>query len=367
LYLTAIDSTQENNVLVWNSGTNQVSYRVFGSPNFGAETLSSVIQRDSSSIYGVNISNIYINDGAITSTKQLFVDNARNVTANDVTVLGNLQVTGTTTTINSVQLNVKDKSLVIADSATTSSEADSAGIYLGSSNSPIASIRYNHPTTSWDLSNTLRLLTTANQSSEQTTLVIDGNNVVGTRELGTLAFLDSEGNTLQDVTDLGATTTNLITINRDGEMIVLGSSSSTDKWIQIQDVGTGVRFGLNDALEGGNGGSIIQVGLAKIFGIVTNNNSNFDTLTNADLSFYIGEDGNTNVNSSLNVNSVATIHSNLVVDSDVTFYGALSVDGVSNLDSATVDGDLKLTGQLLDNTNRTLIIYDSAGTILWGN
>lgn len=39
---------------------------------------------------------------------------------------------------------------------------------------------------------------------------------------------------------------------------------------------------------------------------------------------------------------------------------------ITNLDSTTVTGDIKFTKRLLDNSNRALIIYDSAGAVLWG-
>lgn len=45
--------------------------------------------------------------------------------------------------------------------------------------------------------------------------------------------------------------------------------------------------------------------------------------------------------------------------------GSLTAE-ITNLDSTTVTGDIKFTKRLLDNSNRALIIYDSAGAVLWG-
>ena len=53
--------------------------------------------------------------------------------------------------------------------------------------------------------------------------------------------------------------------------------------------------------------------------------------------------------------------------------GNIIVNGVSNLDSVNVIGDLQLsgdassTGRLLDSAGRSFVIFDSAGQLLWGN
>jgi hypothetical protein len=48
-----------------------------------------------------------------------------------VQILGNLQVEGTTTTINSTTVSINDKNLVLADSAANPAAADSSGLYIG--------------------------------------------------------------------------------------------------------------------------------------------------------------------------------------------------------------------------------------------
>ena len=71
---------------------------------------------------------------------------------NNVTILGNLQVDGTTTTINSTTLSVNDKNIVLADSAADSSAANGAGITVEGAN---ATIIYNSTTDTWDLNKPL--------------------------------------------------------------------------------------------------------------------------------------------------------------------------------------------------------------------
>jgi len=69
-------------------------------------------------------------------------------TGNKVKIHGNLEVDGTTTQIDSTTLTVADKDIVIASGATTSGQADEAGIIVGSD---IASIKYDDDGTKWKL------------------------------------------------------------------------------------------------------------------------------------------------------------------------------------------------------------------------
>jgi len=69
-------------------------------------------------------------------------------TGNKVIIHGNLEVDGTTTQIDSTTLTVADKDIVIASGATTSAQADEAGIIVGSN---IASIKYDDDGTKWKL------------------------------------------------------------------------------------------------------------------------------------------------------------------------------------------------------------------------
>jgi hypothetical protein len=54
-----------------------------------------------------------------------------------VKILGNLQVEGTTTTINSTTLSINDKNIVLADSAADASAADGAGITINGANATL--------------------------------------------------------------------------------------------------------------------------------------------------------------------------------------------------------------------------------------
>ena len=54
-----------------------------------------------------------------------------------VRILGNLQVEGTTTTINSTTVSINDKNLVLADSASNAAAADGAGITINGANATL--------------------------------------------------------------------------------------------------------------------------------------------------------------------------------------------------------------------------------------
>ena len=70
------------------------------------------------------------------SGQTLNVPNAFTINANSgsgtVTISGNLDVTGTTTTVSSANLEVTDKNILIAKGSTSDAQADGAGITIDS-------------------------------------------------------------------------------------------------------------------------------------------------------------------------------------------------------------------------------------------
>ena len=71
-----------------------------------------------------------------------------------VVIAGNLQVDGTTTTINSTTLTVDDKNIVLASGAGNGSAADGAGITIDGAS---ATMLYTHATTSFDFNKPLNI------------------------------------------------------------------------------------------------------------------------------------------------------------------------------------------------------------------
>ena len=69
-----------------------------------------------------------------------------------VVILGDLQVDGTTTTINSTTVSISDKNIVLADSAADSSQANGAGITVNGAN---ATIQYRATGDKWEFNKPL--------------------------------------------------------------------------------------------------------------------------------------------------------------------------------------------------------------------
>jgi len=85
-----------------------------------------------------------------------------------VIILGDLQVDGLTTTINSTTVSISDKNIVLADSATDSSQANGAGITVNGAN---ATLQYASTGDKWVFNkapfyNTDRLLTAADDTHD---------------------------------------------------------------------------------------------------------------------------------------------------------------------------------------------------------
>ncbi|SVD18895.1 uncharacterized protein METZ01_LOCUS371749, partial [marine metagenome] len=71
-----------------------------------------------------------------------------------VVIAGNLQVDGTTTTINSTTMTVDDLNLVLASGAANSAAANGAGLTIDGAS---ATLLYTHATTSWDMNKPLNV------------------------------------------------------------------------------------------------------------------------------------------------------------------------------------------------------------------
>ena len=129
----------------------------------------------------------------VTSSKRQLTHTSNTYESNgDVTIGGNLNINGTTTTIDTANLLVEDKNIIIGDvSSPSDTTADGGGITLKGASDK--TINWVNSTDSWTSNQrfsapNLTLTGLSNQSSEATALVVNGSNVVGTRELGSAAF-----------------------------------------------------------------------------------------------------------------------------------------------------------------------------------
>ena len=76
----------------------------------------------------------------------------------DLTITGNLTINGTTTSINTTNLVIEDKNIVLADGATTDTQADGAGISV--SGSTTKTFNWSNSTDSWTSSEHMDLAST---------------------------------------------------------------------------------------------------------------------------------------------------------------------------------------------------------------
>ena len=133
-----------------------------------------------------------------------------------VVILGNLQVDGDTTTINSTTLSVNDKNIILADSSTDSSATHGAGITVFYSG---ASILYDHTNATWDLNRPLGR--DINVLSEHST----SDLTEGTNLYYTTARADSDAKNAISVMDDGGDGS-LSYNNSTGEITYIGPSAS---------------------------------------------------------------------------------------------------------------------------------------------
>ena len=129
----------------------------------------------------------------VTSSKRQLTHTSNTYESNgDVTIGGNLNINGTTTTIDTANLLVEDKNIIIGDvSSPTDVTADFGGITLKGATDK--TINWVNSTNAWTSNQifsapNLTLTSLSAQNSEATALVVNGSNVVGIRELGTAAF-----------------------------------------------------------------------------------------------------------------------------------------------------------------------------------
>ena len=96
------------------------------------------LDSDVTGLSSIEIDNVKIDGNTIsTSAGELTIDPTPVGGAGKVIIQGDLQVDGTTTTINSTELTINDKSIVLADNAVSDVEADSAGIVIGGAGAQI--------------------------------------------------------------------------------------------------------------------------------------------------------------------------------------------------------------------------------------
>lgn len=268
----------------------------------------------------------------------------------NLTVNGNFTVNGLTTTINSTTLTVDDKNIVLASGATTGAEADGAGITIDGSN---ASIVYTDLGDAWNINKStnfedgIDVTGLASFDSSQFDAEVKLTGIETSETAVSALFLDP-------ITNLVVSRS--ITGILDG-VIKLTSVESTNEDLTFYPTFVSTLSGADSA----------RVDSALTY----NASSNRLTLGNLTLTELELADSAELVLVIKNNDSVGyRVLSELAfLDSEQDTLETVVRRGNFTTDSVTV-GNLTAAdttlARLYDNSQRQLIIYDSAGATLWG-
>ena len=126
-----------------------------------------------------------------------------------VVIAGDLQVDGTTTTINSTTLEVEDKNVVLGPNAANDAANNGAGITVTQPDTSDATLIYNTTDTQWELNKTVNVTT-----STDTVATFRRDRVSGSAEL----VISSDTNNVIDID--AASTSDTMTLSIEGSPIV---------------------------------------------------------------------------------------------------------------------------------------------------
>jgi hypothetical protein len=128
-----------------------------------------------------------------------------------IVITGNLQVSGTTTTVNSETVNIADHNIVLDSNNTTSAPVDGAGITIEGGTGSDVGLRWNAANVGFEVFNGASFADFQARVIKGTSFVINGTTLTSTaNELNTLdGYLGSvtEFNYLKDLYDTGVTST----------------------------------------------------------------------------------------------------------------------------------------------------------------
>src|SRR6056300_1074623 len=129
-------------------------------------------------------------DDLVEGSNNLFYTDARvdarlaSGSVGDVTISGNLQVNGTTTTINSTTLTVDDKNIVLANGSANAAASDGAGITADLGSDGSATLTYSSSNDRWEMNKSLAASVIGNVtgqvsdiSNHSTTDLTEGTNL----------------------------------------------------------------------------------------------------------------------------------------------------------------------------------------------
>lgn len=338
-----------------------IGYRRISETFFEADTLDTVVSRG-------NVTDKPVQVGALTTDSAGIINGT--LTVNDTTTLnaqltvngpaqvngllsadsavisgklvvnGDFQVNGTTTTVNSTTLSVNDKNIVLADSAPNAAAADSAGITIAGAN---ATILYKSTVDAWVLN---KELVVESDLTVENKLFIKN---VQSNTTNLALFID-------EVT--GEVYSSPVEADSAFGQIIVGTTDSNAEFFPVF---VGQLTGVDSASVDSNfsyNPSLNRLTLGKL---------RLTQLDSAPLeNFFLTIDSNNEIGfRSIAADSEQDTLHTVTTRGDSTD-NAITVRKLTTTDSVSVGSDLQFGGQFLDGSGRRLVIYDSAGAVLWG-
>jgi len=299
------------------------------------------------------VDNIRIDGNTISSTSSgnMFIDPHPQDSAGTLVILGDLQINGTTTTINSVNLSISDKNIVLADSAANAAQATGAGITVGTyASNP--TITYDGATDRWDF----------NRSIEVTgSITVDGD----------ITFSDSDNIVMPDNSKIKMGTGADLEIYHDGSHSYVDDRGTGDlrlrgngavKIMQYNNSEQMAAFKVNGAVELYHNGlkkfDTTSTGIDVTGSITTDSATISGNLTTATVDINGGfidgtAIGHTTADSATFTNLTAN---NLTIDTDTLF-----VDAANNRVGIGTDNTIKKL-RVVDATDATTDFRTTNGT-----
>jgi hypothetical protein len=130
-------SISVNGDLTYNSSTGEISVTTYKDTDVESYLSGGTGVSFSNGVISIgqpvnSTDNVTFNDVTVDGTL-----NSDDITASQITVTGNLVVQGNTTTINSTEISVSDKTLLLADGSANSSIADGSGLIIDGANAQL--------------------------------------------------------------------------------------------------------------------------------------------------------------------------------------------------------------------------------------
>ena len=283
----------------------------------------------------------------------------------NLTVTGNLQVDGTTTTINSTTYTVDDLNITLASGAGSSSAADGAGITIDGAS---ATWNYVHSDTSWTANKDIKAPRFLQNGSSNSTFYAaefsrsgsgSSPDIWGTSNVLVLGYAAGSRSVTFNSSgaDFAGTITSAGTIASGGNITAISASSPT---LEIKDTTNNVQFKAYAQDSNAHLGTISNHSLI----IDTNNTAaiSIDSSQNTTISNHLIVDGNTTLGNA--DTDTVTVPGPLAVDTDTLYVDvtndrvsinsgtspstALDVTGVISTDNIALGGATVANGYLIE-------------------